>query len=116
MRHEPSALKLAAWLLEQETEGSSGTGELAEATGRVCCRLHQQFAQLVGVTGCDLLLARALSVATTADPLLAAVRWQPGRVAGLDGLRERLEARPLDEARRACTAIVGAFLDLLFTF
>ena len=111
-----SASELAARLLEAETVGQPGAAGLADATVRTCSRLHQQLAWLVGATGSDLLLARAVSVATAEDPLVEGVRWQPGDTGGLEGLRERLEALPVDRARGACMAVLTAFLSLLFNF
>jgi hypothetical protein len=116
MSQEPSASNLVERLLELEAQQESDAAALAEATGRVSVRLHQLFARLVGSHGCDLLLARAVSVAAAADPRLTGIRWQPGAAPALEGLRERLEAYPPDEARQACSTLLGAFLSLLFRF
>jgi hypothetical protein len=116
MSQEPSAPKLAERLLLLEAQDRSSAAELAEATGRVCSRLHQQLARLVGRQGCDLLLGQAVSLATAADPRLTGVRWQPGAAVGFEGLQKRLEAHPADEAWQLCSTLLGAFLSLLFRF
>ena len=107
---------LAAQILERETAELPDAPDPADATTRVCARLHPQFAQLVGSAGCDLLLARAISVAISECPRLHGVRWQPGSAGGLENLRERLEGCPPGEARQACATLVAEFLALLCKF
>lgn len=109
-------------LLDHERLPEAGGGvrsycaELAEATGRVCGRLRQQFAPLVGDDTCAMLLGRAVSYTTTRYPSLHGVRWQPESDPRLEGLAEGLEAGPPEEARRACAEILDASLSLLFQF
>jgi hypothetical protein len=116
MRQEPSARELAGRLLDHEAPGRAGAAELAGATDRICVRLHQEFARLVGDVGCDLLVTRALTRAAAAAAFLRGTRWQRGSATGLAGLRERLEARSPREARCGCAELVSAFLYLLFQF
>jgi hypothetical protein len=111
-----SAHRLAERLLEHEAEDHAGASEVAEAAGGVCSRLREQFARLVGPSGCDLLLTRAVSQARAAHPSLNGVRWQAGESRSLEGLAECVEGENAEEVRAASAAIVGGFLSLLFSF
>ena len=116
MNQVPSAQELAQQLLEREAPASAAPSEVITGAGVICLRLHRHFERLVGASGSDLLMTRAVSVARPAFPWLNGVRWQQGAQPGLDGWGAEIPSQDVLEVRRAAVAIVSGFLSLLYSF
>jgi hypothetical protein len=87
-------------------EGASPGPEVAQ---RIVMRLHRDLAGLMGATGLDLMLTRALVLARRDHPLLGAVAVGPdGTLAGLDDTT--LDPAALQDA---ATAVAENFIELL---
>lgn len=115
MSGRPSADNLAIRVLDLTAGADADSIRLVEVTGQVLLRLRELVARLVGLTGCDLLISRAINLAAGTRPVLTGVRWS-GDPPGLEGLAERARDHQAEEVRAACVAVVGGFLSLLFSF
>jgi hypothetical protein len=84
-------------------------GRDSEVAQRVLMRLHQELGKLVGPTGLDVLVARALVLARRAHPVLVGVSaGAGGTLVGLDDA-----ARDRGALTEGTMAIVSHFMELL---
>jgi hypothetical protein len=107
---------VAQQLLNWETAHSAEPLELSEATGRVCTRLRLQFARLLGNSGCDLLMNRALRRAAAEHPILEGARWHCSATGALEGFPAGTSPQEAMQSQAAGVAMVAAFLSLLLRF
>lgn len=102
---------IAQQLLSYEAAGADSNSEMTPpAACRVLEELRQPLCTLVGVQGCRVLLARALTLATAKIPSLSAVAVKPdGSLVGLSDLNS-------DEISEAGIVLTAQLLGLLATF
>jgi hypothetical protein len=84
-------------------------GAPSEVAQHVVTRLRDELGKLIGPTGFEVLLVRALVLARRADPTLA------GITIGAGGTFGGFEDRPDAEREKAATDIIAYFLELLVT-
>ena len=105
---------LARLLIELEQGEDSETAGKLHAAFRICQKLRPHLITLAGVEGFRSLLSRAVTLARSEAPLLAALRVNS------DGTFDFLdEAQPLfegEEATHAGVLLVAELLDLLSSF
>ncbi len=119
-RPSPESHDLACQLLAHEMQGPSLEGrtptETAEAGQRICQKLYQQMAQLIGPTGFNALGARALHLARIEFPFLNGVEIRMQEEGCLKGLPESVQGQPPAEISSALVAVFANFIWLLVTF
>ncbi len=105
-------------LLAQEAEGRAASADLSTAVEAVFQKLQARLAVLLGKAGFQSVLARALHLAQTEQPLLKAVEVEPAPnnpAAGipLKGLRESVAGGDAGAVATALTTLIGSFIWLL---
>lgn len=107
-------LLLAEELLTLEGRATEDLPATSERSLRVCERLRVPLALLVGRTGYETLLSRALMLTQAEFPRLDAVTVKPGDcLEGFGDINPRLSE---PEAREGEILVVGYLLELLRTF
>lgn len=104
-------LELARVVVAAEAGGASSSKEVAAAARRICDKLTEHLARLVGRGGMGTLLARSLTLTRATFPWVTSVGSaadSPGEV-----LQACLERQDADAAREALTAFVALFIGLL---
>lgn len=104
--------ELAKVVVAAEAGDPSSAKDLAAAGKRICDRLTEHLARLVGQGGMRTLLARSLTLTRGAFPWVASVgpssAESPGEV-----LQACLEGQDVATAREALTTFVALFIGLL---
>lgn len=102
------ALEAAAAVVEGVAWATGGATEAAIAQV-VMARLYERLGRLIGSSGLDALLGRALRLAQAKDPALANVRVEEGGcLVGLD--------HDSVDSRQALTAVLAQVFELLVRF
>ena len=106
---------LAERLIAHETRETKSSGAQSPASFPVCEKLRPSLAALVGSTGFNALLSRALALASPEVPWLRAVHVKAdGSLEGLAGLKARVDPEKIAEGRVALLAqllgLLGAFI------
>jgi hypothetical protein len=110
----PRFLSLALHLLAMETGADPGSEAVAGAAERVLQKLRGQLVRLIGPTGFQALLGRALTLVLASRPDLNGLTvTEDGEIAGLGRLAAS-HAEPV--ARDMAAMVVGAFVELLAVF
>jgi hypothetical protein len=119
----PALRRLGKRLLRHELSLTSRAGDgrpeapaVAAAAERAAERLGRPLSNLVGIAGCQALLARALHLAAREWPLLAGVRAAVAPAGSLEGLEEVLPAAGRARAFAALAAVLAHLLWLLVVF
>lgn len=106
----PSIVAFAAAILALDAE-RHGAADAAGAAERTMARIYLHLGKLIGATGYDVMLARALVLARRTSPVLANVVAGPG--GRLRGLTAALAEANDADARKAAFTLVAHFIELL---
>ena len=109
---------LALALLGREAGTSREAAALSLATERISARLHKRLVPLIGRIGFAALLRRALYLAQTESPELAALTVNEGGGPSIEGMRELAAAHTDDPEliESAFATLLAHFIALLDTF
>jgi len=116
MAADAAARALARRLLAHEAAGEGTALQMAEAAERVCCKLGERLAVLIGDEGVAALLRRALHLAQLHYPFLASVEVARRSRCPLKGLAESVQGRTDPEVTAGLEALVANLVFLLVTF
>jgi hypothetical protein len=101
--------------LEERAGGASDATSIAEATVVTWSQIAERLAPVIGTKGVDVLLNRALHLASVAFPCLAGTGYQGDGVDQIAGLKARLAGCHPDVSIAAGYALLITFIELLTT-
>jgi hypothetical protein len=107
---------LALRLLRHEAHRGEDLTAVLDAAERCYGKLCTVLAQLVGVSGCQALLGRALRIATLEHPRLGSARSASEPLGSIDGLRDSLRTVTPMEASDSLATVLASLMWLLATF
>jgi hypothetical protein len=115
MNHVPPSLAdFARRLFEHEAGGRQGAQNFVDAMERACQALYTRLTPLLGGSGVNALLGRAVTLAAREFPFLMSASTMPD--CRMDGLRQAVEGHEPAEVADALVAILANFLWLLVMF
>ena len=110
------AVRLAEWVLRDETGDGDDPDAVLAAAERICQKLSTRLAKLVTAAGCQSLLARAVHLAAAEAPFVRGVR--AGMIPGpcLQNVRDSARGATCQQTQAALIAVVAHLIGLLALF
>ena len=111
----PAASRVARRVLDREAVPASdgASAVVAEALQRVCARTSANLRDAMGVTGCDALVARAVSRAKGTHPVLTDICRRNAADVRVEDLRATIEAHGAAASIAAVEALLVSLIDIL---
>jgi hypothetical protein len=111
----PGSSRVARRILDREAipSGDAAQAVVAEALHRVCARTLANLRDAMGGAGCDALMARALSRATAAYPVLKDMWRRSTADVRVEDLQATIEAHGAATTVAAVEALLVALIDIL---
>lgn len=111
----PELYDLARWLLAHEAADLSGPDGVAEAAEAACRKLRRPLVVLLG-TGFDVLVLRALDMASSQFPFMKEIKLGLGDEGCLTGVKEAAKGQDPSQIADGLATQLAQFLWLLVTF